>query len=141
VAGHTNKLADRSTPMVMIGYEAGTKTYRAYNPVNKKLVVTRDVLFEEEKSWNWSSAEPVQSISNEIFTVVYSDSYGDAMSGSTAASAGAGTRQGDPAYESRGILFGASSVRYGRTREGVRKWAGPILPCIIHFLSVGSESV
>jgi flagellar basal body L-ring protein FlgH len=59
--------------MVMIGYEAGTKAYRAYNPVNKKLVVTRDVLFEEEKSWNWSSAEPVQSISDEIFTVVYSD--------------------------------------------------------------------
>jgi transposase InsO family protein len=50
VAGHTSKLADRSTPMVMIGYEAGTKAYRAYNPVNKKLVVTRDVLFEEEKS-------------------------------------------------------------------------------------------
>jgi hypothetical protein len=50
VAGHLNKLADRSTPMVMIGYEAGTKAYRAYNSVNKKLVVTRDVLFEEEKS-------------------------------------------------------------------------------------------
>jgi hypothetical protein len=49
VAGHTNKLADRSTPMVMIEYEAGPRTYRAYNPVNKKLVVTRDVLFEEEK--------------------------------------------------------------------------------------------
>jgi hypothetical protein len=59
--------------MVMIGYEAGTKAYRAYNPVNKKLVVTRDVLFEEEKSWNWSSAEPVESISDEIFTVVYNN--------------------------------------------------------------------
>jgi hypothetical protein len=50
VAGHLSKLADRSTPMVMIGYEAGTKAYRAYNPVNKKLVITRDVFFEEEKS-------------------------------------------------------------------------------------------
>jgi hypothetical protein len=73
VTGHLNKLADRSTPMVMIGYEAGTKAYRAYNPVNKKLVVTRDVLFEEEKSWNWSSVEPVHSISDEIFNVVYAD--------------------------------------------------------------------
>jgi hypothetical protein len=35
--------------MVMIGYEAGTKAYRAYNPVNKKLVVTRDVIFDEKK--------------------------------------------------------------------------------------------
>jgi hypothetical protein len=73
VAGHTNKLADRSTPMVMIGYEAGTKAYRAYNPVNKKLVVTREVLFEEEKSWNWSSAEPAEIISDEIFNVIYND--------------------------------------------------------------------
>jgi hypothetical protein len=49
VTGHSNKLADRSTPMVMIGYEAGTKTYRAYNPVNKKLVVRCDVIFDEKK--------------------------------------------------------------------------------------------
>jgi transposase InsO family protein len=73
VAGHTNKLADRSTPMVMIGYEAGTKAYRPYNSVNKKLIVTRDVFFDEKKSWNWSSTEPAESISDEIFTAVYSD--------------------------------------------------------------------
>jgi hypothetical protein len=59
--------------MVMIGYEAGTKAYRVYNPVNKKLVVTRDVLFKEEKSWNWSSVEPVEPISDEIFNVIYNN--------------------------------------------------------------------
>jgi hypothetical protein len=63
--------------MVMIGYEAGTKAYHAYNPVDKKLIVTRDVLFEEEKSWNWSSVEPVKPISNEIFTVVYNNLHAD----------------------------------------------------------------
>jgi hypothetical protein len=63
--------------MVMIGYEADTKAYRAYNSVNKKLVVTRDVIFDEKKSWNWSSTELVEPISNEIFTVVYSDLYAD----------------------------------------------------------------
>jgi hypothetical protein len=73
VAGHTSKLADQSTPMVMIGYEAGTKAYRTYNPVNKKLIVTRDIVFDEKKSWNWNSAEPVEPISDEIFTIVYSD--------------------------------------------------------------------
>jgi hypothetical protein len=66
VSGHTNKLAGRSTPMVMIGYEAGSKAYRAYYPVNKQLVMAHDIVFEEEKSWNWGSAEPVQSISGEI---------------------------------------------------------------------------
>jgi hypothetical protein len=52
VTGHASKLADRSTPMVMIGYEASLKAYRVYNPVNKMLVVTRDIVFEEKKSWN-----------------------------------------------------------------------------------------
>jgi hypothetical protein len=59
--------------MVMIGYEAGMKAYRAYNPMNKKLVVTRDVLFEKEKSWNWSSVKPAKTISDEIFNVIYND--------------------------------------------------------------------
>jgi hypothetical protein len=77
VAGHTSNLADQSTTMVMIGFEADTKAYRAYNPANKKLVVTCDVLFEEEKSWNWCSTKPVEPISNEIFTIVYSDLYAD----------------------------------------------------------------
>ena len=50
VTGHTSKLADRSTPMVLVGYEKGTKTYRACNPSTNKVVVTRDVVFEEARS-------------------------------------------------------------------------------------------
>lgn len=46
---HLNKLADRSTPMVFIGYEIGSKAYRVYNPATRKLQVTRDVVFHEEK--------------------------------------------------------------------------------------------
>jgi transposase InsO family protein len=100
VTVHTSKLADRSTPMVMIGYEAGTKAYRAYNPVNKKLVVIRDGIFDEKKSWNWSSAEPVELILDEIFTIVYADDQGvgthvganveDMISGPEATSSGGG---------------------------------------------------
>jgi hypothetical protein len=41
-----NKPADRSTPMVFVGYEAGTKGYRVYDLVAKELQVTRDVVFE-----------------------------------------------------------------------------------------------
>jgi hypothetical protein len=40
------KLADRSTPSVFLGYEPGTKGYRVYDPVNNKLIVTRDVIFD-----------------------------------------------------------------------------------------------
>ena len=42
------KLEDRSTPMVLLGYEEGTKAYRLYNPLEGKVVVSRDVVFDEK---------------------------------------------------------------------------------------------
>jgi len=48
-----SKLSDRSTKMVFVGYETGTKGYRVCDPVTKKLQISRDVIFEESKGWNW----------------------------------------------------------------------------------------
>ncbi|GAA0143053.1 hypothetical protein LIER_03824 [Lithospermum erythrorhizon] len=31
----------------------GTKGYRLYNTETKKIVITKDVVFEEQKSWDW----------------------------------------------------------------------------------------
>ncbi|WVZ75264.1 LOW QUALITY PROTEIN: hypothetical protein U9M48_023337 [Paspalum notatum var. saurae] len=50
-----NKLSDRSTKMVFFGYEQGSKGYRLFDPVSKKLYVSRDVVFEENRAWEWSS--------------------------------------------------------------------------------------
>ncbi|WVZ49529.1 hypothetical protein U9M48_000877 [Paspalum notatum var. saurae] len=58
ILNRVDKLADKSMPMVFLGYEAGTKGYRVYEPVAKKLQVCRGVVFEEHRSWNWE--EPVQ---------------------------------------------------------------------------------
>ena len=52
-----SKLTDRSTPGVFFGYEPGTKGYRIYDPVKDKLMVTRDVIFDEKKPWNWEGKE------------------------------------------------------------------------------------
>ena len=71
VTRHVGKLTDRSTPMIMIGYERGSKAYRAYDPSTKRACVTRDVVFEEDRSWNWDAAETNYPMSNEIFHVVY----------------------------------------------------------------------
>jgi Reverse transcriptase (RNA-dependent DNA polymerase) len=54
---HLSKLEDRSSLMVFIGYEKGFKAYRVYNPVTKKVHVTRDVIFEEDKAWDWDTGE------------------------------------------------------------------------------------
>jgi hypothetical protein len=39
--------------MVLIGYEPGTKAYRLYNPVTDRVHISRDVVFEEGRAWNW----------------------------------------------------------------------------------------
>ena len=44
------KLEDRSTPMVFLGYAEGTKAYRLYDPCRDKVLVSRDVVFDEKAS-------------------------------------------------------------------------------------------
>ena len=46
------KLEDRSTPMVLLGYEEGTKVYWLYNPCGGKVVVSCDVMFDEKAAWD-----------------------------------------------------------------------------------------
>jgi hypothetical protein len=51
------KLDDRSKKMVFMGYAENCKGYKCFDPVTKKVVVSRDVEFEEEASWDWSIQE------------------------------------------------------------------------------------
>ncbi|WVZ52426.1 hypothetical protein U9M48_003481 [Paspalum notatum var. saurae] len=51
-----SKLEDRSKPMVLLGYEAGSKAYRMYDPVERRVVISRDVVFNESASWDWTES-------------------------------------------------------------------------------------
>ena len=46
------KLEDRSTPMVFLGYAEGTKAYCLYDPRGDKVLVSHDVVFDEEAAWD-----------------------------------------------------------------------------------------
>lgn len=50
---HRSKLDDKSTTCVMFGFSEESKGYRLYNPKTKKMVTSKDVVFEEGKGWNW----------------------------------------------------------------------------------------
>jgi hypothetical protein len=56
-APNPKKLDDRSRPMVFIRYEPGSKAYRAYDPVTKKVHLSWDVVFDEHASWDWALEE------------------------------------------------------------------------------------
>jgi hypothetical protein len=47
---------------VFIGVSEESKAYRLYNPITKKIIISRDVLFDEENTWDWSSIEQQQSL-------------------------------------------------------------------------------
>ena len=49
-----SKLKDKSSVMVFIGYELGTKAYRCLDPLSFKVIISRDVVFEECQSWDFN---------------------------------------------------------------------------------------
>ncbi|KAG7571799.1 Zinc finger CCHC-type superfamily [Arabidopsis suecica] len=54
---HLKKLDDRSRMLVHLGTEPGSKAYRLLDPPKKKIVVSRDVIFDETKGWKWNNSE------------------------------------------------------------------------------------
>ena len=46
------KLDDRSEKCIFTGYSETTKSYRLYNAISKKLILSRDVKFLENQLWN-----------------------------------------------------------------------------------------
>ena len=51
------KLDDKSAKYIFIGYDSRSKGYKLYNPITGKTIISRDVKFDEEDSWNWSTEE------------------------------------------------------------------------------------
>lgn len=51
------KLDDKAEKCIFIGYSNVTKGYKLYNPKKEKVIISRDVIFDEQSSWDWSSKE------------------------------------------------------------------------------------
>jgi hypothetical protein len=68
---HLSKLEDCGHQMIFIVYEQGTKGYRVYDPVSKKVHITRDVVFDEGAQWDWDKEDQDTSVRDGMFTVEY----------------------------------------------------------------------
>jgi len=47
------KLDNKSVKCVLLGISEESKAYRLYDPLSQKVIVSRDVVFNEEESWPW----------------------------------------------------------------------------------------
>lgn len=49
------KLDAKSTKGIFVGYATCEKGYRVYDLVTKKLILSRDVVFDENAAWDWKA--------------------------------------------------------------------------------------
>ncbi|BBG96481.1 transposable element gene [Prunus dulcis] len=54
------KLDAKSVKGVFVGYAVCEKGYRVFDPFTKKLVLSRDVVFDESMTWNWKAQTDTQ---------------------------------------------------------------------------------
>jgi len=57
------KLDDKNEKLVFIGYDSRSKGYKLYNPINGKVIISRDVVFDEEDSWAWDISSNEETVS------------------------------------------------------------------------------
>jgi hypothetical protein len=70
--GHIDKLDDRSTPGVFIGYAEGSKAYRILDPGTQRVRTARDVVFDEGRGWAWDKAvDDGTTLTYDDFTIEY----------------------------------------------------------------------
>lgn len=48
-----------------LGISEESKAYKLYDPVNKKIIVSRDVVFEEFKGWMWNEKSNTEVVAIE----------------------------------------------------------------------------
>jgi hypothetical protein len=66
------KLDDRSRGTIFVGYEGGSKAYRCYDPVDQRVIVSCNIVFNEPARWHWGTADGEQEGDLEPFTVEHS---------------------------------------------------------------------
>lgn len=60
-AAKRKKLDEKGEKCVFLGVIETFKAYKLFNPVTVKFVISMDVIFYEENTWNWDDQQPSQT--------------------------------------------------------------------------------
>ena len=73
---HLKKLDDRSRLLIHLGTEPGSKAYRLYDPTHRRIVISKDVVFDERKSWKWNVSDSSRQSVPSMF-IITMEEYGN----------------------------------------------------------------
>ena len=62
-----SKLDDKAVKTIFIGYKNGG--YKLYNPMTKKVIISHDVTFSEDKEWQWNATTEMDSKKRYIYVL------------------------------------------------------------------------
>jgi len=62
-----SKLDDKAEKTIFIGYKHGG--YKVYNPMTKKVIISRDVTFVEDEEWEWNATTEMDSKKQYIYVL------------------------------------------------------------------------
>jgi hypothetical protein len=54
---HRKKLDSKSIKCVHLGLSEESKAYKLYDPIEKKIIISRDVVFDELHGWDWDNKD------------------------------------------------------------------------------------
>ncbi|KAB2605263.1 hypothetical protein D8674_004980 [Pyrus ussuriensis x Pyrus communis] len=58
------KLDNKSQKCIFLGVSDESKAYRLFDPISQKIIVSRDVVFEEDQSWDWEACYKEAIVAN-----------------------------------------------------------------------------
>ncbi|GKV41367.1 hypothetical protein SLEP1_g48909 [Rubroshorea leprosula] len=59
-----SKLDDKGEKCIFLGVSDQSKAYRLYNPLTKKVIISRDVVFDEASTWSWTEKSGQQILTD-----------------------------------------------------------------------------
>ena len=137
---------------MFLGYERGSKAYRLYDPVSSKVVVSRDVVFDEAACWGWESGdgEVTPGGLSSSFTVEYmvysgagelAQDEGEATPSSESQGTPSSATQGAPSCESQGAPSSESQGTPSSATQGAPSSEAQGTPSSTAQVTTSSEAL
>ena len=66
---------------MFLGVSGESKVYKMYDPITRKIIISRDVQFDERSTWDWRSTNTHQNTVNHDADAIYEEIEEQSMNG------------------------------------------------------------